>query len=161
VEEPPPLPKLFSEPEAHRTKLSPLREPGAETPPSRVTFLSARRPANSTSEFPVSCCPRRSDSSGSLAPTFLFHLSPVSFNGAPPCCARAPPSPPAGVSKPLVTPLTVKIKRSVLVQCFNLQPPIIKPALQIGSPMIKSQPSHSRSTIMIRWGWYPFGCLNP
>jgi hypothetical protein len=105
--------------------------------------------------------PRRSDSSASLAPTPLFHPSPVSFNGAPPCCACAPPSPPGGASKPLITPLMVKIKRSVPVRCFNLRPPIMKPALYIGSPLIKSQPSHSRSTIMIRWGGYPFECLNP
>jgi hypothetical protein len=161
VEEPPPLPNPFLEPEAHRTKLSPLREPRAETLPSRVTFLSARCPANTTGEFPVSCHPCRSDSSASLAPTPLFHPSPVSFNGAPPCCARVPPSPPVGAPKLLVTPLTVKIRRSVLVWCFNLQPPIMKPALQIGSPLIKSQPSHSRSTITIRWGGYPFRCLNP
>jgi hypothetical protein len=161
VEEPPPLPKPFPEPEAHQTKLSPLREPGGKTLPSRVTFLSAHRPANTTGEFPVSCRPRRSDSSASLAPTPLFLSSPAGFNGAPPCCAHTPPSPPAGAPKPLVTPLTVKIKRSVPVQCFNLRPPIMKPALQIGSPLIKSQPSHSRSTITIRWGGYPFGCLNP
>ena len=151
MEEPPPLPKLFSEPEAHRTKLSLLREPRAETLPSQVTFLSARHPTNTTGEFPVSCRLRRSDSSASLAPTPLFHPSPVSFNGAPP----------AGAPKPLVTPPTVKIKRSVPVRCFNLRPPIMKPALQIGSPLIKSQPSHSRSTITIRWGGYPFRFLNP
>jgi hypothetical protein len=155
VEEPPPLLKPFLEPEAHRTKLSPLWEPGAETLWSRVTFLSARRPANTTSEFPVSCRPRRSDSSASLAPTPLFHPSLASFNGAPSCCARAPPSSPTGAPKPLVTPLTVKIKRSVPVWCFNLRPPIMKPALQIGSPLIKSQSSHSRSTIMIRWEGTP------
>jgi hypothetical protein len=108
VEEP--LSKPFPEPEAHRTKLSPLRELGAETLLSWVTFLSTRRPANTTGEFPVSCRPHRSDSSASLAPTPLFHPSP---------------------------------------------------ALQIGSPLIKSQPSHSRSMITIRWGGYPFGCLNP
>jgi hypothetical protein len=102
--------------------------------PSRVAFLSARRRANTTGEFPVSCRPHRSDSSVSLAPTPLFHPSPVSFNGAPPCCARAPPSLPAGAPKPLVTPLTVKIKRSLLVRCFNLQPPIMKPAHQIVIP---------------------------
>jgi hypothetical protein len=161
VEEPSPLLKLFLEPEAHQTKLSPLREPGAETLPLRVTFLSARRPANTTGEFPVSCHPHRSDSSASLAPTPLFHPSSASFNGAPPCCARAPPSPLVGAPKPLITPLTVKIKRSVPVRCFNLRPPIMKPALQIGSPLIKSQPPHSRSTITIGWGGYPFGCLNP
>jgi hypothetical protein len=161
VEKPPPLPKLFLEPEAHRTKLSSLREPGAETLPSRITFLSVRHPANTTGEFPVSCRPRASDFSVSLAPTPLSHPSPASFNGPPPCCARAPPSPPAGAPKPLITPLRVKIKRSVPIQCFNLQPPIKKPALHIGSPLIKSQPSHSRSTITIRWGGYPFECLNP
>jgi hypothetical protein len=161
VEKPPTLPKLFPEPEAHRTKLSLLREPGAETLPSRVTFLSARHPANTTGEFHVSCRPRRSDSLVSLAPTPLFHPSPASFNGAPSCYARAPPSPLARAPKPLVTPMTVNIKRSVPVWCFNLQPPIMKPALQIGSPLIKSQPSHSRSMITIRWGGYPFRCLNP
>jgi hypothetical protein len=160
VEEPPPLPKPFPEPEAHWSKLSPLWEPGAETLLSRVTFLSAHHPANTTSEFPMSCRPRRSDSSASLAPTPLFHPSPASFNGALPCCAHTPPSPPARAPKPLVTPLTVKIKRSVPVQCFNLRLPIMKPALQIGSPLIKSQPSHSRSTITITWGGYSFGCLN-
>jgi hypothetical protein len=161
VEEPPLLQKPFPEPEAHRTKLSPLREPGAETLPSQVTFLSARHPTNTTGEFPVSCRLRRSDSSTSLAPTPLFHPSPVSFNGAPPCCAHAPPSPPTGAPKSLVTPLTVKIKRSVPVRCFNLWPPIMKPMLQIGSPLMKSEPSHYKSTITIRWGGYPFGCLNP
>jgi hypothetical protein len=80
--------------------------------------------------------PRRSDSSASLAPTPLFHPSPTSFNGAPSCCTHAPPSPSAGAPKPLITPLTVKIKRSALVQCFNLWPLITKPALQIGSPLI-------------------------
>jgi hypothetical protein len=109
----------------------------------------------------VSCRLRRSDSSASLAPTPLFHPSPASFNGAPPCYARAPPSLPAGAPKPLVTLLTVKIKRSVPIWCLNLRLPIMKPALQIGSPLIKSQLSHSRSTITIRWGGYPFGCLNP
>jgi hypothetical protein len=160
VEEPPLLQKPFLEPEAHRTKLSSLQEPGAKTLPSQVTFLSARHPANTTGEFPMSYRLRRSDSSASLAPTPLFHLSPASFNGAPPCCAHTPPSPPAGAPKPLDRPLTVKIKRSIPVRCFNLWPPIMKLALQIGSPLIKSQLSHSRSTIMIRWGGYPLGCLN-
>jgi hypothetical protein len=91
----------------------------------------------------------------------LFHPSPASFNGAPPCSARTPPSPSAGAPKPVVTLLTVKIKRSVLVRCFNLPSPIMKPTLQIGSPLIKSQLSHSRSTITIRWGGYLFGCSNP
>jgi hypothetical protein len=125
--------------------------------------LHSCRPAvlqHTTGEFPVSYRPRRSDSSISLAPTNLFHLSPVSFNGAPPCYARALPSPPARAPKLLVTPPTVKIKRSVRVRCFNLLPPIMKPALQIGSPSIKSQPPHSRSTITIRWGGYPIRCLN-
>jgi hypothetical protein len=161
VEERPPLPKPFPEPKAHRTKLLPLREPGAKTLPSQATFLSARHPPNTTGEFNMSCRLHKSDSSTSLAPKPLFHPSPVSFNGAPPCCACAPPSPLAGAPQPLVTPLTVKIKRSVTVRCFNLQPPIMKPALQIGSPLIRSQPSHSRSTITIRWGGYAFGCLNP
>jgi hypothetical protein len=151
VEEPLPLPKPFPEPESHRTKLLPLREPGAETFPSQATFSSARHPANTAGEFPVSCRLCKHDSSASLAPKPLFHPSPASFNGAPP----------AGAPKPLVTPPTVKIKRSVPVRCFNLRPPIMKPALQIGSPLIKSQPSHSRSTITIRWGGCPFGCLNP
>jgi hypothetical protein len=161
LQSPSPLPKPFPELEAHQTKLLPLQEPRAETLPSQATLLSARHPANSTGEFFVSCRLRKSDSSVSLAPKPLFHLSPVSFNGAPSCCARASPSPPAGAPKPLVTPLTVKIKRSVLVRCFNLWPPIKKPALQIRSPLIKSQLSHSRSAITIRWGEYPFGCLNP
>jgi hypothetical protein len=151
----------FPETEAHRSKLLPLQEPRAETLPLQDTLLLARHPANSTGEFSVSCRLRKSDSKMSLAPKPLFHPSLASFNGAPPCCAHAPPSPPAGAPKPLVTPLTVKIKRSVRVRCFNLWPPIKKPALQIGSPLIKSQQSHSRSAITIRWGEYPIGCLNP
>jgi hypothetical protein len=97
----------------------------------------------------------------SLALKPLFHPSSVSFNGAPPCCARAAPLPPAGAPKPLVTPLMVKIKRCVPVRCFNLWLPIVKPALQIGLPFTKSQPSCSRSVATIRWGEYPFGYLNP
>jgi hypothetical protein len=134
-----------------------------EPRPSCRELLSCRPTVlqHTTGEFPVSCRPHRSDSSASLAPTPLFHPSPASFNGAPPCCARVPPSPPTGAPKPLIIPLTVKIKITIPVRCFNLWPPIMKPALQIGSPLIKSQPSHSRSTITIRWGGYHFGCLNP
>jgi hypothetical protein len=134
-----------------------------ELRPSRRELLSCWPAVLQTPPVssPVSCRLRRSDSSASLAPTPLFHPSPASFNGAPSCCARVPPSPPAGAPKPLVTPLTIKIKRSVPVRCFNLRSPIMKPALQIGSPLIKSQPSHSRSTITIRWGGYSFVCLNP
>jgi hypothetical protein len=148
------------EPEAHRTKLLPLQEPRAKTLPSQATLLSARHPANSTGDFFVSCRLRKSDSSVCLALKPLFHPSLVRFNGALSCYARVPPLPPAGAPKPLVTPLMVKIKRRVPVRCFNLWSPIMKPALQIGLPLIKSQSSHSRSAATIRWGQYPFRHLN-